>query len=263
MNLRKVANLVVIVTGASAGIGRATAVLLTQAGAHVVATARRADRLATLEAECTSHPGQIKTTAGDIGEEAFAHALVAETVAAFGRLDVLVNNAGVGHNSPLAEIPADDIQRIFATNVFGLMYATQAAVSQMKQQGQGQIINVSSVVGQRPLPHSGVYCAAKTAANFLSRTLRMECRPHHIKVTLVYPGLTDTEFADAKLGKPGRNRFGLRGVPAGRVSKKIVRGIQNGRSELYVTSSDWLLTHLNRLFPRIFDWIIARLMLTN
>lgn len=250
---------VVIVTGATAGIGRETAVLLTKSGANVMATGRRAERLRELEADCAGYPGQIKTMAGDIGQEVFAHELVAETVAAFGKLDVLVNNAGVGHKSQLAEMPMDDMKRIFDTNIFGLMHAAQAAVAQMKQQGNGRIVNVSSIVGQSPLPDSGAYCASKTAVNFLSRTLRMEMLPHNIKVTLVYPGLTDTEFADAKLGGKGRNRFGLRGVPAARVGQAIVRGIERGRSEIYITPTDWLLTHFNRLFPRTLDFVLGKM----
>jgi len=253
----KLANKVVIVTGATAGIGRETAVLLTKSGASVMATGRRNQRLAALETDCAKFSGNIKTIAGDIGEETFAHRLVAETVAAFGKLDVLVNNAGVGHKSQLAGMPMADMKRIFDTNVFGLMVTTQAAVTQMKQQGYGQIVNVSSIVGQSPLPNSGAYCASKTAVNFLSRTLRMELKPHNIQVTLIYPGLTDTEFADAKLGGKGRNRFGLKGVPAERVGRAILKGIKNERSEIYITPADWLLTHINRLFPRATDALLG------
>ncbi|MCA9929642.1 MAG: SDR family NAD(P)-dependent oxidoreductase [Anaerolineales bacterium] len=255
----KVAGKVVIVTGASAGIGRATAVLLAQAGANLMVTARREERLNGLAAELAELPGTVRVLAGDIGNEAFAQMLIAKTVHAFGQLDVLINNAGVGHKSKLADMPAEQIRRIFDTNLFGLMAATQAAVSHMKQQGHGHIINVSSIVGQRPLPDSGVYCASKTAVNFISRTLRMELRSTPIKVTLVYPGLTDTEFADAKLGDAGRNRFGLRGVPAEKVGKAIVRGIENGRSEIYITPTDWGFTHLNRLFPRTIDWLLGKM----
>jgi len=249
---------VAVVTGASAGIGRATAVALAQAGANVVITARRADRLQDLAVELAEFPGTRLALPGDIRSEAFAQTLVRETAARFGRLDALVNNAGVGHNSPLAETPMDDMRVIFDTNVLGLMALTQAAVAQMKQQGHGHIINISSIVSQRPLPHNGVYCASKTAVNFLSRSLRIELRQDNIIVTLVYPGLTATEFTQARLGQKGGNRFGLRGVPPQRVARKIVGAIRHGRTEVYVTYYDWLFTHLNRLFPRAIDWVIAR-----
>jgi short-subunit dehydrogenase len=252
----EIRNSVVVVTGASAGIGRATAVALVQSGANVVVSARRAERLQQLADDLAEEPGRCLVVAGDVQEETFAQALIARTVAEFGRVDVLINNAGLGHRSPLAEIPLADMQTIWNTNVMGLMAATQAAVAHMKQQGGGQIINVSSIVGQRPLPGSGVYCASKTAVNFLSRTLRTELRPYHITVTLVYPGLTATEFADAKLGQSGRNRFSLKGVPPRRVAQAIVKAIRYGRTEVYVTWYDWLFVHVNRLFPRTIDWVI-------
>lgn len=249
---------VVIVTGASAGIGRATAVSLIKSGAHVVVTARREARLQALAAELVEAPGQILALAGDIRDETFIQELIARTIIEFGRLDVLINNAGLGHRSPLAEIPLSDMKTIWETNVTGLMAATQAAVAQMKQQGGGQIINVSSIVGQRPLPGSGVYCASKTAVNFLSRTLRMELKPDNIIITLVYPGVTDTEFSDAKLGRSGRNRFGVKGVPPHRVAQAIIKAIRYGRSEVYITWYDWIFIHANRLFPRLVDWVISR-----
>lgn len=251
---------VAIVTGASAGIGRATAGLLAQAGANVVVTARRAERLSELVARLELYPGRRLAVPGDISEEAFARELVGQAMGEFGRVDVLINNAGVGHRSLLAEMPPADMRTIFDTNVLGLLYATQAAVVQMKQQGHGQIVNVSSIVSQRPLPDSAVYSASKAAVNFISRSLRMELRPYRIIVTLVYPGLTATEFAQARLGRKGGNRFGLRGVPAARVGRAIVKAIEKGRTEVYVTLYDWFFVHLNRLFPRATDWMAERLM---
>lgn len=259
----KLEGCVVIVTGASAGIGRATAVALSQHGANVIITARREARLQQLASEMADLPGRTLIIAGDIQDEAFAQELMARTAAEFGRVDVLINNAGLGHRSLLSDMPLADMQTIWNTNVLGLMAATQAAIVQMKQQGGGQIMNVSSVVGQRPLPSSGVYCASKTAVNFLSRTLRMELQADNIIVSLVYPGLTATEFSTARLGKPGSSRFGLKGIPAERVAQAIVKGIRHGRCEIYITWYDWLLTHTSRLFPRLLDWAIGRTNIIN
>ncbi|MCA9970503.1 MAG: SDR family NAD(P)-dependent oxidoreductase [Anaerolineales bacterium] len=256
----QIKNSVVIVTGASAGIGRATAVSLAQRGANVVLNARRAERLQELAAALAAYPGRRLVVPGDIGQPATAETLVAETLATFGRVDVLINNAGVGHNSPLTAIPPADMRTILDVNVLGLLYATQAVVPHMRRQGYGQIVNVSSIISQRPEVRSGMYTASKTAVNFVSRSLRMELRPAHITVTLVYPGLTATEFADAKLGKSGGNRLGLRGVPSERVAERILTAITANQTEVYITWYDWLFTHLNRLFPRITDrlysWII-------
>lgn len=255
--LKEKGRIVAIVTGASAGIGRATAVALARWGANVVITARREERLAQLAADLDGYDGRYLVIPGDIQDETFAQTLIAQTIAEFGRLDVLINNAGRGHRSLLAEMPLADARTILNTNFLGLMAATQAAVAHMKQQGYGQIINVSSIVGQRPLPYSGLYAASKTAVNFFSRALRMELRADNITVTIVYPGVTETEFSQAKLGQSGGNRLGLRGIPAERVGEAIVKAIRYGRTEVYVTWYDWLFTHLNRLFPRTIDWVVG------
>lgn len=251
---------VIIVTGASAGIGRATAVALSQLGAHLVLTARREERLAALAGELGQNPSRPLLLPGDVGDPAFARELVMQAKTQFGQVDVLINNAGVGHRSGLVDMPLVDMQTIWQTNVVGLLAATQAVVPIMRQQRAGQIVNVSSIVGQRPLPLSGVYCASKTAVNFLSRSLRMELRGTGITVTLVYPGLTATEFADARLGTPGANRFGLRGISPERVAARIITAIRKNQAEVYVTTWDWAFTHLNRLFPRTMDWFITRVM---
>lgn len=246
---------VVIVTGASAGIGRATAVALAESGAAVVVTARRAERLQALAEEMAGSNGRIHPIPGDIQDETFCHQLVQETVARYGRLDVLINNAGLGHKSQLAEIPAADIHTILNTNIAGLLYTSQAAVPQMKQQDSGQIINVSSIISQRPIPNAGVYTASKTAVNFLSRTMRMELAATNIIVTLVYPGRTQTEFGQALLGQKGANPAAFGRTSPEKVAQAIVKAIRHGRTEVYITPTDWLFAHLNRLFPRSTDWL--------
>jgi short-subunit dehydrogenase len=251
-------NKVVIITGASAGIGRATAVALATAGANLVLVARREERLQALMAQMAALPGKRLVVAGDIRQQSFAPALVERTMAEFGRLDVLINNAALGHRSLLVDMSPEDMRTVLETNVLGLLFVTQAALKRMPEQDSGQIINISSIAGQRPLPNSALYSASKTAVNFLSRSLRIECRANKIKVTTVYPGLTRTEFGLARLGEKGVNRFGLQGVPAERVAAKILSAIRHGRSEVYVTWYDWLFVHLNRLFPRLTDWIITR-----
>jgi short-subunit dehydrogenase len=250
---------IVIVTGASAGIGQATAVALAAAGANVVIGARRADRLAALMAANRHLPGRFLAVAGDIRRQDYAQELMSRTIDTFGAVDVLVNNAGVGHNSLLAEVTSEQVQTIWDTNVNGLLWTTQAALSYMKEQQHGQIVNVSSIVGQRPLLHSAVYCASKTAVNFLSRSLRLELRPYNVTVTLVYPGLTATEFFGARLGHRGRPHGRFLAVPARRVAGAIVKAIRYGRTEVYVTWYDWLFAHFNRLFPRTTDWLFGRL----
>lgn len=251
-------NKVIIVTGASAGIGKAVVEALAQTSANVVMVARRDNRLQSLAEQLSSLPGKRLPVTGDIRDENFASVLVERTLNEFGRLDVLVNNAGIGHRSLLMDMPPDDIRAVIETNLLGLLFVTHAVMQPMREQGGGQIINVSSIAGQRPLPNSALYTASKTAVNFISRSLRMEGKPYNIKVTTVYPGLTQTEFGQVRLGQKGVNRFGLQGVSADRVAAKIVRAIESGKSEVYITWYDWLFVHLNRLFPRTTDWIVAR-----
>jgi short-subunit dehydrogenase len=251
-------NKVVIVTGASAGIGKAVSEALSEAGANVVLVARREDRLQMLAEQMAALSGKRLVIAGDIRSEAFAPQVIERTLTEFGRLDVLVNNAGLGHRSLLVDIPPEDMRTIIETNLLGLLFMTQAALKPMHKQREGQIINVSSIAGQRPLPNSALYPASKAAVNFISRSLRIECKPYNIKVTTVYPGLTKTEFGHVRLGDKGVNRFGLQGVPAERVAAKMVQAIRSGRSEVYVTWYDWFFIHLNRLFPRTTDWIVTR-----
>lgn len=250
--------MIAIVTGASAGIGRATAVALARSGADVVAVARRAGRLDALASELRTAPGRVLPLPGDIREPDFARRLVAATVGAFGRVDVLVNNAAVGHRSPLADMPGADVATLIDTNLMALLQLTRAVIPPMRRQGGGHIVNVSSIVGERPLPNSSLYCASKAAVNSLSRSLRMELRSDQIRVTLVYPGLTATEFGDARLGQKGTNRFGLRGAPPQRVAAAIVSAIRHGRDEVYVSPLDWLFVQLNRHFPRTTDWLVGR-----
>lgn len=248
---------VVIVTGASSGIGRATAVSLAQQGANVVVTARRQERLNQLVTGLAAHPGERLALPGNIADPAFSTALVDQTIAHFGHIDILINNAGMGHRGPLADLPLADVRRIFDVNVFGLLALTQAAIPHMKQQGRGHIINVSSIVSTRPLPDAATYTASKTAVNFFSRSLRMELAPHNIRVTIVYPGLTATEFGQVRLGDNGGNRWGLRGTPPERVATAIANAIASGRQEVYISPLDWLFTHANRLFPRLLDSVIG------
>ncbi len=255
--MKKIAKLVVVVTGASAGIGRSIALDLAKYGANVLATARRAERLDELVQDASGLKGQIAYLAGNIQDESFCHALIAEAIERFGRIDVLINNAGLGHSSKLSEISAEHLQTIFDTNIRGLLYTCQAAIPQMKAQGDGQIINVSSIVGQRPLINSGMYTASKAAVNFLSRSLRMELRPHNIIVSLLYPGLTATEFHTSTLG--GRPPRRIAGVSPQRVAKVTRKAIMRRRQEIYVTWVDWLFTHINRAFPRTIDRFVAML----
>lgn len=257
MKQQQLIDKVIVVTGASAGIGAAMVRVFAQAGANVVLVARRVEKLTSLAVALDGYTGKRMVLAGDLQDADFCEQIVKETVAEFGRIDILINNAGLGHRTPLSQIPLLHMQTIVATNIFALLLTSQAAITQMRLQGSGQIINVSSIVGQRPLLNAGFYCASKAAVNFINRSLRMELRQTPIIITSLYPGMTDTNFHEAILGE-ARQR-GWRGVSAEKVARATLYAIQKQRTEVYVTPVDWLFTHLNRLFPRLTDALAARL----
>ncbi len=183
-------NKVIIISGASRGIGRATALLLAQNGAHVVATARSAEDLKKLEAEHASIVG----IAGDVANEADMEAVVKTALDRFGRIDVVINNAGYGIFKNVDEITADEWDAMMATNVKGTFLLTKAALPTLKAQGSGHIVVVASDVAKRTFAGGSLYTASKYAQEAFMGALRKEVRPNGIKVTGVYSGLVDSHF---------------------------------------------------------------------
>ncbi|MBO0932775.1 SDR family oxidoreductase [Fibrella aquatilis] len=188
MNLN---NKVVIISGASRGIGRATALLLAQNGAKVVATARNAEELKTLETEGN---GNIVAVAGDVANEADMAAVVQTALDRFGRLDIVINNAGVGVFKNVDEISLAEWNATMATNVTGTFVLTKAALPTLKAQGSGHIVVVASDVAKRTFAGGSLYTASKYAQEAFMGALRKEVRPLGIKVTGVYSGLVDSHF---------------------------------------------------------------------
>jgi NAD(P)-dependent dehydrogenase (short-subunit alcohol dehydrogenase family) len=185
---------VVIVTGASAGIGEATARRLSSDGATVVIAARRADRLEAMKREIESEGGRALAVAGDINNAPDRERLVQETLKAFGRIDALVNNAGYGQRGPIELVPIDAIRQNFETNLFSLIALTQLVIPVMRKQQSGRIVNISSVAGRIARPLSSVYDATKHALEAISDGLRGELAPFGIKVVVIEPGFIITEF---------------------------------------------------------------------
>lgn len=185
---------VVIVTGASAGIGEATSRRLARAGATVVMTARRQDRLDELKREIESASGRACAIAGDVTSASDRSRWVNETIREFGRIDALINNAGYGQRGPIEIVPVESIRRNFETNLFSLIALTQLVIPVMRAQESGRIVNISSVAGRIARPLSSVYDATKHALEAISDGLRGELAPFGIKVVLIEPGFITTEF---------------------------------------------------------------------
>ena len=188
---------VAVVTGASSGIGEATVRSLAADGAAVVAGARRKERLDGLVDEITEGGGKAIAVECDVTDEEQAHALVQRAVDEFGRIDILVNNAGVMLLSTVGKGLSDQWRQMFEVNVMGLLYATDAAIERMKEQGSGHLVNISSVAGRKVTrDSSGVYAGTKFAVNAISEGLRQELLEDNIRVTIVEPGAVDTELPD-------------------------------------------------------------------
>jgi NAD(P)-dependent dehydrogenase (short-subunit alcohol dehydrogenase family) len=182
---------VVLVTGCSTGIGRALARELHAGGHRVFASARRPESIADLAA---AGVGAVRLDVNDPGSVAAA---VADVERRAGRIDVLVNNAGINVFGPLLEQPLAEIREVFETNVLGLLAVTQAVVPGMADRRRGRVVNIGSVVGVLPTPYAGAYCASKSAVHMLSEVLRMEIEPFGIDVVLVQPGGVKSAIADS------------------------------------------------------------------
>jgi NADP-dependent 3-hydroxy acid dehydrogenase YdfG len=186
---------VALVTGASSGIGEATAIALAGAGAAVAIGARRKDRLDALAATLRDDGARVLQLDLDVTDEQACRAAVDRTRAEFGGLDVLVNNAGVMLLGTILGADTEDWRRMLHTNVLGLMYMTHAAIEGMVEQGSGDVVNISSVAGRQARKGAGVYNASKWAVNAFSESLRQEVTGRGVRIGLVEPGAVATELS--------------------------------------------------------------------
>lgn len=188
---------VIVITGASSGLGEATARHLAREGAMVVLGARRVERIDALAAELNGAGYQALSVATDVTNSAQVQALVDAAIAKFGRVDVMINNAGVMPHSPLERRKIADWDRMIDVNIKGVLYGIAAALPSMQERKSGHIINVSSVAGHKVRSGSAVYAATKHAVRALSEGLRLEVKPYNIRTTVVSPGAIDTELPDS------------------------------------------------------------------
>ena len=224
---RPLAGRVALVTGASSGIGEATALALAGAGAAVAIGARRSDRLASLAGRLQESGAQVLPLELDVTDERACADAVRRTRAELGGLDVLVNNAGVMLLGTIAGADPEDWRRMMQTNVLGLMYMTHAALDGMVEQGSGDIVNMSSVAGRTVRKGAGVYNASKWAVNAFSESLRQEVTGRGVRVSLVEPGAVTTELTshitqpEAKAAAE-RMHAGMRALEADDIARAVV-----------------------------------------
>jgi NADP-dependent 3-hydroxy acid dehydrogenase YdfG len=188
---------VVVITGASSGLGEAAARTLSTLGASVVLGARREDRLQALVTELTGRGGRALALATDVTRYGEVTRLVDTAVTTFGRIDVILNNAGLMPHSPLERLKIDDWDQMIDVNIKGVLYGIAAVLPYMKERKSGHIINVSSVAGHKVRPSSTVYSATKHAVRVISEGLRQEVKPYNIRTTVISPGAVTTELPDS------------------------------------------------------------------
>jgi NADP-dependent 3-hydroxy acid dehydrogenase YdfG len=185
---------VVVITGASSGMGEAAAQHLAAQGANVVLGARRIERLQSLADELNNQGGKALAVETDVTDPNQVQRLVDEAVQTYGRVDVIINNAGLMPHSPLERLKIDDWNRMIDVNIKGVLYGIAAVIPYMKEQKSGHIINVSSVAGHKVRAGGVVYAATKHAVRVISEGLRQEVKPYNIRTTVISPGAVDTEL---------------------------------------------------------------------
>jgi short-subunit dehydrogenase len=251
---------VIAITGASAGIGRATALRLARGAAAIAICARRADRLETVAAEIVAAGGQALPLVADVTREADMAMFVEQTVTRFGRLDVMMCNAGFGIAGAIDDITPEQMQQLMDVNYTGTYHAMRAALPIFRRQRSGHVIVVSSIVGKRGVPYMGAYAATKFAQVGLAECLRAELAGSGIHVSVVYPVSTETEFFDVMATQTGAAVTRASGPrqSAGTVADAIARALDRPVPEIYPHLGSRALVVLNALAPGLTDRVVKR-----
>ena len=259
---------VVIVTGASAGIGKALALQLARQGAKVTIAARRAERLEQVAAECRASGAEVLIAPTDVSDEAQCKALVEKTVAAFGRLEMLINNAGLAVTALFDELPDLNLFRhTVEVNFYGAVHCTYYALPYLKQT-KGRIVAISSLGGKAAIPYNTSYCASKYGLHGFYDSLRMELSRSEVSVTVICPWWVATEFHAALLNKDSVPRGTARGqdyytsktMSAERCAEITLRAANKRRREVLMGPGR-LAVWLKVLSPGFMDWLAVKVFL--
>lgn len=247
---------VAIVTGASSGIGRATALALAREGARVALAARTEPALREVAEEIRALGAEALIVPADVTHREDVERLASETLSRWQRVDILVANAGAYVRSPVSELTVAELERSMDVNFYGAVHAVLAVQRHMMDRGCGHIVLVSSLDGKKGLPCDAPYVAAKFALAGYGEVLRQELRGHGIHVTTVFPGRVDTPLIDS-LEVPQVSAK----IPPRTVARAIVRAIHNKKPEVIIPFRGRLLHLVNVLWPRLGDWVVRVLHL--
>lgn len=250
---------VVIITGASTGIGAAAAMEFTEKGAKVVLSSRTENVLNQTAQKIGSK--NTLTVSADVTRKEDVAQLVTATINRFGRIDVLINNAGLGLISEIDKIRDEDIETVFAVNVIGPLYCMQQVVPVMRSGGGGIIVNVSSKITSIATAGSGGYRASKCALNALSDAARLELRRSNIRVITVFPGLTSTDFfahcCGIHEGKETASTKRTRGRSPQFVASRIVHAVEHEPRAVYMSPLSRINALISQIVPSAAEWLVA------
>lgn len=250
-------NKVVIVTGASSGIGQSCAAQAAAKGARVALVSRRKDKLQEVS---DSIPGTEKIVIqADVGQEDQVRSMVDQVIRKFGQVDVLINNAGVGFKGSIITGPMDLYRDMLATNLFGVLHCIRAVYPHMKKQGGGTIVNVSSVAGIKGFYDCGLYSSSKFAVNGLTESFAEDARKDNIRVILICPGKVETNFEPNVLYRDEPYQNKRLGLCAEVVAKAIVDAIERNKRMVVIGKKCIPLYLLNRLSPGLTNMIIRKI----
>jgi short-subunit dehydrogenase len=251
---------VVAITGASAGIGRATAILCAARGDAVAICARREDRLSRVADEIHRAGGRVLAVPADVAKPADVERFVEATVAQFGTLDVMMCNAGFGIAGAIDEITPEQMRELIDVNYLGTFYAARTALPVFRSKGAGHVIVISSILGRRGVPYMGAYSATKFAQVGMAECLRAECAGTNIHVTVVYPVSTETEFFEVMSRETGTAVTRAAGPRqnANLVAGAIVRAIERPVPEVFPHFKSRALVWINALAPGATDRLVKR-----
>ena len=253
--IRKIRGTTVVITGATSGIGRETALEFARSGANIVAAGRRKDRLLGLANQICAAGGQALAISTDISDQEQVTLLVEQTVERFGRLDTLVNNAGVGLAARFEAQSIEDFRRVMDVNFWGAVYASKAVLTQMRRQpAGGVIINISSIMGKRGVPYETAYCASKFALAGFSQALRTEVMSDKIDVSTIFPGAVETEIFQTSSNQTGLEFPGyLPKFPARGLARVIVQNARFPQPEVVMAMDAQAINLFNTLAPNLVD----------
>ncbi|HEY1232514.1 MAG TPA: SDR family oxidoreductase [Candidatus Binatia bacterium] len=250
-------NQVVLITGASNGIGRCLAIDLAARGAVVIGCGRSAERLQTISAELQRASPLSAAVQCDVSKLDQVREMVAAVLGKFGKIDILINNAGIGMRKPFAETPIGVIEELIKTNYLGAVYCTHEALPSMIARGNGHIVNISSAGGIIGAPNIAGYCASKFAMNGLSEGLYHELAPCGINVSVICPGPVRTDFNKSFADTPPKSPASLVVSPEF-VSAAVIKAIEKKRFEAVLPPSLALICWVKRMAPNLFRAVARR-----